>query len=42
MDDLDATASILIALCVILVCLRPKWDPAIRLKEWLSRGGENR
>jgi hypothetical protein len=24
----------LIAICVVLVILPPKWDPAIRFKEW--------
>lgn len=28
---------ILIAACVVLVLLPPRWDPAIRLKEWLGR-----
>lgn len=28
---------VLIGLCVVLVLLPPKWDPAIRLKEWLSK-----
>jgi len=28
---------ILIAACVVLVLLPPKYDPAIRLKEWLSK-----
>lgn len=25
---------LLIGACVVLVLLPPKWDPAIRLKEW--------
>lgn len=25
---------VLTGLCVILVLLPPRWDPAIRLKEW--------
>lgn len=25
---------VLIGLCVALVLLPPRWDPAIRLKEW--------
>lgn len=33
---------ILIAICVILVILPPKWDPAIRLKEWNERGHQNK
>ena len=28
--------ALLIAACVILVLLPPKYDPAIRLKEWLN------
>ncbi len=28
---------IAIGACVVLVCLPPKWDPAIRLKEWMMR-----
>ena len=27
----------LIGACAILVILPPKWDPAIRIKEWLDR-----
>lgn len=27
---------ILIAICVALVVLPPRYDPAIRLKEWLN------
>lgn len=27
----------LAAAAVLLVALPPRWDPAIRLKEWLSR-----
>lgn len=30
---------VLIAACVVLVLLPPRWDPAIRLKEWL--GGDD-
>lgn len=30
---------VLIALCVILVLLPPKYDPAIRIKEWQMRRG---
>lgn len=29
----------LMALCVIIVCLPPKWDPAIRIKEWQIKKG---
>lgn len=29
----------LIAICVILVLLPPKWDPAIRIKEWQIKQG---
>lgn len=28
---------LLIAACIVLVLLPPKWDPAIRLKEWQMR-----
>lgn len=28
---------ILIGLCIVLVLLPPKYDPAIRLKEWTER-----
>lgn len=31
----------LIAACVILVLLPPKWDPAIRIKEWQIRKGRH-
>jgi len=27
---------ILLGICVILIMLPPKWDPAIKIKEWLS------
>lgn len=30
---------VLIAICVILVLLPPKWDPAIRIKEWQIKKG---
>ncbi len=30
-------AYVLIAICVLLVILPPRYDPAIRLKEWLER-----
>ena len=30
----------LIAACVVLVLLPPKYDPAIRLKEWSARKQE--
>lgn len=29
---------VLLAVCIILVLLPPKYDPAIRLKEWMSKG----
>ncbi len=32
---------ILLGICVVLIILPPKWDPAIRLKEWLERGNQN-
>lgn len=28
---------ILIGVCVVLVLLPPKYDPAIRIKQWLSK-----
>lgn len=31
------TGWILIGICIALVLLPPRWDPAIRLKEWLGR-----
>jgi len=34
MDEPTIGAILLIALCVILVLLPPKYDPAIRIKEW--------
>lgn len=30
-------AYVLAAICVLLVILPPRYDPAIRLKEWLER-----
>lgn len=30
---------ILIGICVVLVLLPPKWDPAIRIKEWQIKQG---
>lgn len=29
----------LLGICIILVLLPPKWDPAIRLKEWNEKRG---
>ena len=29
---------ILNSVCIALIVLPPKWDPAIRLKEWMERG----
>jgi len=37
MQQLDWYTVALIVGCVVLVLLPPKWDPAIRLKEWVSR-----
>jgi hypothetical protein len=34
---MDTTSIILIALCLALVLCPPRYDPAIRLKEWLWR-----
>ena len=33
----------LIAICVVLVVLPPKYDPAVQLREWLNEkeGGED-
>ena len=31
------TTALLFALCVILICLPPRFDPAIRIKEWFER-----
>lgn len=28
---------LLVGACIVLVLLPPKYDPAIRLKEWVSR-----
>jgi len=28
---------ILIVVCVVLIFLPPKWDPAIRFKEWIDK-----
>lgn len=33
------TGHILIAACIILVLLPPKYDPAIRIKEWQIKRG---
>jgi hypothetical protein len=33
----DAIAIALGILALIMVCLPPKYDPAIRIKEWLER-----
>jgi hypothetical protein len=34
--------ALLIAACLVLIVLPPRYDPAIRLKEWLERQrGEN-
>lgn len=33
----DWIGYILIAACVVLVLLPPKYDPAIRLKEWAEK-----
>lgn len=30
---------VLIGLCIVLVLLPPRWDPAIRIKEWQIRKG---
>ncbi len=31
---------VLLIICGLLVVLPPKYDPAIRLKEWLERKGK--
>jgi hypothetical protein len=33
------TEAIVLGLCALLVLLPPRWDPAIRLKEWQIRKG---
>lgn len=33
---------VLVGICVFLVLLPTKWDPAIRLKEWMTRGKEHK
>jgi hypothetical protein len=43
MSSLESWAAfILTGLCILLVVLPPKWDPAIRLKEWLESKKERR
>ena len=34
MEDLDWLTILVIVACAVLVVLPPRWDPAIRLKEW--------
>lgn len=34
---MTTTEIIVIGVAVVIVLLPPRWDPAIRLKEWLSR-----
>lgn len=34
---MSALELFLVAACIVLVLLPPKWDPAIRLKEWNER-----
>lgn len=36
-DKFDLAAAVLAVLALTLVLLPPRWDPAIRLKEWLER-----
>lgn len=31
---MQAISILLLVVCVVIVVLPPKWDPAIRLKEW--------
>lgn len=31
----------LLALCVLVALLPPRWDPAIRIKEWQIRRGKH-
>jgi hypothetical protein len=33
----DAIGIALGVVALIIICLPPKWDPAIRIKEWLER-----
>ena len=35
----DWIGYVLIGVCIVLVILPPKYDPAIQLKEWLIRKG---
>lgn len=34
---MDADALLLIAMVVVVLLIPPRYDPAIRLKEWLER-----
>lgn len=38
----DTLGWILVGVCVVLVLLPPKHDPAIRLKEWNERNRRDR
>lgn len=38
----DWACTILGALCLLLIVLPPRWDPAIRLKEWAEKKREER
>lgn len=31
----------LLAICAVIVFLPPRWDPAIRIKEWQIRRGKH-
>lgn len=36
---MDGATILLLAACVVLVILPPKWDPAIRIKEYQIKKG---
>ena len=43
MSSLESWAAFILAgLCILLVVLPPKWDPAIRLKEWAEKKREGK
>lgn len=42
MDTCDTVSFILIGVCIVLALLPPRWDPAIRIKEWQLKRWRNR
>ena len=40
-SEIEPFAALLIAVCVVLVLLPPRFDPAIRIKEWQVRTGRH-